>query len=170
MTGSATLGGTLTANAVGGPYTLNRIFPVISAIGPLTGTFSSLTPPTGDFGWCNEPKPCLRPARGLPRHYRHCRRFADLEIGARQQRLEHRQQLGSRHGTDPTDIAQFNTSTITTIDIQQANTQVGGLQFNAVAGAPAYTFNITGTGSGPPRWSSRATASPTFRAMLRRSW
>ncbi len=42
-----------------------------------------------------------------------------------------------------TDIAQFNTSTTTTIDIRQANTQVGGLQFNT--GAPAYIFNVTGT-------------------------
>ena len=47
----------------------------------------------------------------------------------------------------PTDIAQFNASTITTIDIQQLGTQVGALQFNA--GAPAYTFNITGTSGGP---------------------
>ncbi|MGZ3347436.1 MAG: autotransporter outer membrane beta-barrel domain-containing protein, partial [Xanthobacteraceae bacterium] len=41
------------------------------------------------------------------------------------------------------DTAQFGTSNATTVNIQQANTQVGGLQFNA--GAPAYTFNITGT-------------------------
>jgi len=49
VTGSATLGGTLVANSVGGPYTLNQIFPVVSVVGPLTGTFSGLAT-TGDFG------------------------------------------------------------------------------------------------------------------------
>ena len=42
-----------------------------------------------------------------------------------------------------TDIAEFSASTTTTINIQQLNTLVGGLRFNA--GAPAYIFNVTGT-------------------------
>ena len=47
-----------------------------------------------------------------------------------------------------TDIAQFDNSNTTTINIQQANTQVGALQFNAVRPAGTYTFNITGTVGG----------------------
>ena len=52
-------------------------------------------------------------------------------------------------GAVPTaaDAPQFGPSTITTVDIKQASTQVGGLTLKS--GAPAYTFNITGSGSGP---------------------
>jgi fibronectin-binding autotransporter adhesin len=41
------------------------------------------------------------------------------------------------------DTAVFQATTQTAIGIQQANTQISALQFDA--GAPAYTFNITGT-------------------------
>ena len=48
--------------------------------------------------------------------------------------------------TVPTGTATFDASNTTTLVINQANTQIGRLQFNA--GAPAYTFNVTGTGGG----------------------
>jgi autotransporter-associated beta strand protein len=48
VTGSTTVVGTLTADDVGGAtYTANRVFPVLSSTGPLTGTFSLAT--TGSF-------------------------------------------------------------------------------------------------------------------------
>ncbi|MGJ5243095.1 autotransporter outer membrane beta-barrel domain-containing protein, partial [Bradyrhizobium oligotrophicum] len=44
-----------------------------------------------------------------------------------------------------TDTAQFGASTVTAIDVRQA-TQVAGLSF--LSGAPAYTFNVTGSSGG----------------------
>ena len=145
MTGSTTVAGTLTATDLGGTYTANRIFPVLSSTGPLTGTFGLAT--TGSFTGATNLS-LVQGARevflvitttpaGLP--------VWSLTPG------NNNWNIGSNWvgGTVPiaTDIAQFNTSTITNIDIRQPNTQVGGLEFNA--GAPAYTFNITGSGSGP---------------------
>ena len=145
VTGSATLGGTLIANSVGGPYTLNQIFPVVSAVGPLTGTFSGLAT-TGDFGTAT-----------LSLAYGPHDAFLIITVSGASAPVwksvpgTSDWNTGTNWDSDmvptPTDIALFNTSTMTTIGIQQANTQVGGLQFNA--GAPAYTFNVTGTGSGP---------------------
>jgi autotransporter-associated beta strand protein len=144
VTGSTTVAGTLTANALGGTYTDSRIFPVLTSTGPLTGTFSALAT-TGSFG-----------AATLSLAYSPHEVF--LILNAPATALAWKAAPGTSDwntGTNwttntvptATDIAQFNTSTITTIDIRQANTQVGALQFNA--GAPAYTFNITGT-SGVP--------------------
>ena len=145
VTGSATLGGTLTANAVGGPYTLNQIFPVVSAVGSLTGTFSGIAT-TGDFGTAtlslaygpHEAFLIITASGASAPVWRSAPGSSDWNTGTN---------WDSNTVPTPTDIALFNASTITTIDIQQPNTQVGGLQFNA--GAPAYTFNVTGTGSGP---------------------
>ena len=144
VTGSTTVAGTLTANDLGGTYTVNRIFPVISSTGPLTGTFNLAT--IGNFtGATNvsltygarEVFLVITATPAGPPVWSPTPGNSDWNIGGNW--------VG---GTVPTatDIAQFNTSTITTIDIQQANTQVGSLQFNA--GAPAYTFNVTGTGGG----------------------
>ena len=145
VTGSTTVAGTLTANDLGGAYTVNRIFPVLSSTGPLTGTFSLAT--TGSFtGATNlslvygarEVFLAITATPAGPPVWSLTPGNSDWNIGGNW--------VG---GTVPTatDIAQFNTSTITTIDIHQPNTQVGGLEFNA--GAPAYTFNINGSGSGP---------------------
>ena len=53
VTGSTTInaGATLTANSItAGGYTVNRIFPVLTSTGVLTGTFPSPPAMTGDFG------------------------------------------------------------------------------------------------------------------------
>ena len=140
VTGSTTVDGTLTANAVGGPFTTNQVFPVLSSTGPLTGTFTLNT--TGSFG-----------AAVLSLQYSPHEVFLVINAGgaappawsAIPATSDWNTAANWTTSTVPTatDIAQFNTSTTTTIDIRQANTQVGGLQFNT--GAPAYIFNVTGT-------------------------
>jgi autotransporter-associated beta strand protein len=146
VTGSTTVAGTLTANAVGGPYITNQTFPVLSSFGPLTGTFT-LAPPIG-FG-----------AATLSLAYSPHEVFLVINAGGaappawkQSPHLAGDWNTGTNWTTNtvptPTDIAQFNTSDVTTINIRQPNTQVGGLQFNDVLGAPAYTFNVTGSGSG----------------------
>jgi len=144
VTGSTTVAGAVTANAFGGTYTGNLLFPIISSTGPLTGTFSALAT-TGSFG-----------AATLSLAYSPHEVFLILNAPANPLAWKAAPgtgdcNTGTNWTTDTvptaTDIAQFNASTITTIDVRQANTQVGGLQFNT--GAPAYTFNVTGT-SGVP--------------------
>ena len=144
--GSTTInaGATLTANSVtAGGYSVNRIFPVLTSTGALTGTFPSPPAQTGNFGGVTS----LR-LENSPHEV-----FLIVDTGGGAPPAWSASPLNSNWNnpanwtTNPvlpgaTDIAQFNTSTITTIDIRQANTQVGALQFNA--GAPAYTFNITG--------------------------
>ena len=144
--GSTTInaGATLTANSVtAGGYSVNRIFPVLTSTGALTGTFPSPPAQTGNFGGVTS----LR-LENSPHEV-----FLIVDTGGGAPPAWSASPLNSNWNnpanwtTSPvlpgaTDIAQFNTSTITTIDIRQANTQVGALQFNA--GAPAYTFNITG--------------------------
>jgi len=145
VTGSTTVAGVLTANALGGSYTTNRIFPVLTSTGTLTGTFGALTT-TGSFGGAtlslaysaHEVFLILTAAPTPPLAWKAAPGNSDWNIGTN---------WTTNTVPTATDIPQFNASTITTIDIRQANTQVGGLQFNA--GAPAYTFNITGT-SGVP--------------------
>jgi fibronectin-binding autotransporter adhesin len=143
VNGSTTLSGTLTANSLGGAYTVNQVFPVLSSTGPLTGTFNLAT--TGNFGGATVSLEysatqvfliITASGGGLP-IWKAAPATSDWNTGTNWQ---------SNTVPTATDIAQFNTSTITTIDVRQANTQVGALQFNA--GAPAYTFNITGSGSG----------------------
>jgi autotransporter-associated beta strand protein len=145
VTGSTTVAGTFTANDLGGTYTTNRIFPVLSSTGTLTGTFSSLAA-TGSFTGVTN----------LSLAYSPHEVFLIVDTGSTP--LAWKAAPGNNDwntgtnwttNTVPTanDIAQFNASTITTINIQQAGTQVGALQFNATA--PAYTFNVTGT-SGVP--------------------
>lgn len=143
VTGSTTITGSLTANAIGGPFT-NQVFPVLTSTGPLTGTFT-LTPPSG-FGtavlslqysphevfliinaggaappvWSSTPTSGPNPAE------------ADWNFSPTN--WENRVPPGppGPHAIPTaTDIAEFNASTITTINIQQLGTAVGGLQFNA---------------------------------------
>jgi autotransporter-associated beta strand protein len=143
VSGSTTVAGTLTANAVGGAYTVNQVFPVLSSTGSLGGTFNLAQ--TGNFGGAtlsltyspHEVFLVITASPTGPPIWKAAPGTSDWNTGTNWQ-----------SNTVPTagDIAQFNTSTITTIDIRQANTQVGGLQINA--GAPAYTFNVTGSGSG----------------------
>jgi len=140
VTGSTTVDGTLTANAVGGSYTTNQVFPVLSSTEPLTGTFTLNT--TGSFG-----------AAVLSLQYSPREVFLVINAGgaappawsATPGTSDWNTAANWTTSTVPTaaDIAQFNTSTTTTIDIRQLGTQVGGLQFNT--GAPTYIFNVTGT-------------------------
>jgi fibronectin-binding autotransporter adhesin len=145
VTGSTTVAGTLTANAVGGSYTTNQIFPVLSSIGPLTGTFGALAT-TGSFGGAT-----LSLAYSPHEVFLILTASAAPALAWKAAPGTSDWNTGTNWTTDTvptdTDIAQFNASTITTVDIRQANTQVGALQFNA--GAPAYIFNVTGT-SGIP--------------------
>src|SRR5262249_28604332 len=143
------------ANAFGGTCTGNLLFPIISSTGPLTGTFSALAT-TGSFG-----------AATLSLAYSPHEVFLILNAPATPLAWKAAPGTGDWNtGTNwttntvptATDIAQFNASTITTIDVRQANTQVGGLQFNT--GAPAYTFNVTGT-SGVP-YGNNATLAGTI--------
>jgi autotransporter-associated beta strand protein len=143
VTGSTTVAGALTANALGGSYTTNQIFPVLSSTGTLSGTFGALAT-TGSFGaatlslaYSPHEVFLILNAPAVPLAWKAVPGTSDWNTGT-----------NWTTNTVPTasDIAQFNASTITTIDIRQPNTQVAGLQFNA--GAPAYTFNVTGTGSG----------------------
>jgi len=149
VTGSTTVAGTLTANAVGGAYNVNQIFSVVSSVGLLTGTFGLVYNPV-DFGGATlslqySPHEVFLIVNGAspppPLAWKGSAINTDWNFSV----------AGTTNWTTnalPTadDVAQFDTSNHTTIDIQKANTPVGGLQFNA--GAPAYTFNITGTGSG----------------------
>jgi autotransporter-associated beta strand protein len=140
--GSTTVAGTLTANAVGGSYTVNHIFPVISSTGSLTGTFTLAT--TGNFGGATlsltygsrEVFLILTASGTTSPAWRAAPATSDWNTGTN---------WTTNTVPTATDIAQFNTSNTTTINIQQANTQVGALQFNSTA--PAYTFNVTGTSS-----------------------
>src|SRR5262245_37772161 len=154
VTGATTIvaGATLTANSVtAGGYAVNRIFPVLTSTGTLTGTFPSPPARTGNFSGVTS----------LSLAYSPHEVFLIVNTGgAAPPAWTATTGLGTSDwntsanwtpATVPTatDIAQFNplASVITTINIQQANTQVGALQFNA--GSPAVTFNITGT-SGVP--------------------
>jgi outer membrane autotransporter protein len=145
VTGAATIAGTLNANDLGGSYTSSHIFSVLSSTGGLTGTFSSLTT-TGSFGGAvlslayspHEVFLIIAASGPAPPEWRAVPGSSDWNTATN---------WTTNTVPTATDIAQFNASTITTINIQQAGTQVGGLEFNA--GAPAYTFNITGT-SGVP--------------------
>ncbi|MGA7489575.1 MAG: autotransporter-associated beta strand repeat-containing protein [Xanthobacteraceae bacterium] len=149
VTSSTTInaGATLTANSItAGGYTVNRIFPVLTSIGPLTGTFPSPPATTGDFTGATSV---------ILVHSSH-EVFLVIDAGSTPLSWTATAGVGTSDwntgtnwstGAVPTtnDIAQFNplANVITTIDIQQLGTQVGALQFNA--GAPAYTFNVTGT-------------------------
>jgi autotransporter-associated beta strand protein len=144
VTDATTIAGTLTANAVGGSCSANQIYPLLISTGPLSGTFSLAT--TGNFGGAtvslayssNEVFLVISGSAGAgPIAWKAAPGTSDWNTGTN---------WTTNTVPTATDIAQFNASTITTIDIRQANTQVGGLQFNA--GAPAYTFNIAGSASG----------------------
>ncbi len=145
VTGATTVAGTVTANAIGGAYTTNQVFPIITSTGTLSGTFSTLTT-TGSFGGAtlslaysaHEVFLILTAAATPPLAWKAAPGSSDWNTGTN---------WTTNTVPTATDIAQFNTSTITTINIRQAGTAVGALQFNA--GAPAYTFNVTGT-SGVP--------------------
>ncbi len=153
VTGSTTInaGATLTANSItAGGYTVNRIFPVLTSIEPLTGTFPSPPATTGDFTG----------ATGVTLVHSSHEVFLVIDAGSTPLSWTATAGVGTSDwntgtnwstGVVPTtdDIAQFNplANVITTIDIRQLGTEVGALQFNA--GAPAYTFNITGS-SGVP--------------------
>src|SRR5262249_20328500 len=127
VTGSTTVAGTLTANALGGSYTTNRIFPVLTSTGALTGTFGALTT-TGSFGGAtlslayspHEVFLILTAAPTPPLAWKTVANNSDWNFNSG----------GVTNWTTnalptATDIAQFNNSNITTIDIRQANTQVG---------------------------------------------
>jgi autotransporter-associated beta strand protein len=145
VTGSTTIAGTLTANALGGSYSNNQIFPVLTSTGGLTGTFNLAT--TGNFG----------AGVTLSLAYSAHEVFLLLNAGSTSPSWSPNPATNDWNtGTNwvgnsvpgATEIAQFNNSTKTTISIQQANTLVGALQFNAPA--PGYTFlNIAG-GVGNP--------------------
>jgi fibronectin-binding autotransporter adhesin len=151
VTGAATLAGTLTALDVGGTYTTDRIFPVLTSTGPLAGTFGAAPVLSGAFSGVTSASLA----------YGGHEVFLILNVGAPPalawKTVANNSDWNFNSGgitnwttnalPTATDIAQFNNSNITSIDIRQANTQVGALQFNA--GAPAYTFNITGTGGVP---------------------
>src|SRR5262245_11681574 len=49
VTGATTLAGTFAALDVGGTYTTDRIFPVLTSTGPLSGTFGGAPVPVGAF-------------------------------------------------------------------------------------------------------------------------
>jgi outer membrane autotransporter protein len=150
VTGATTLAGTLAALDVGGTYTTDRIFSVLTSTGPRSGTFAGVVP-VGAFSGVTS----FQLAYGAHEV------FLILNVGAPPalawKTVANNSDWNFNSGgvtnwttnalPTATDIAQFNNSNITTIDIRQANTPIGALQFNA--GAPAYTFNITGT-SGVP--------------------
>ena len=142
VTGSTTVAGTLFANAVGGGPTTNQVFPVLSSFGSLTGTFATLT--TSGFGGgvtvslqysAREVFLVIDAGGSAPPAWKATPGTSDWNTGTN---------WTTNTVPTSTDIAQFNTSTITTIDIRQLGTQVGGLQFNT--GASTYTFNVTGIG------------------------
>ena len=143
VSGSAAIAGTLTANALGGAYTADQIFPVLTATGPLTGTFNLAT--TGNFGSAtlslaysaHQVFLIISAGGGTPPVWKAAPGSSDWNTASNWQ---------NNAVPTATDIAQFNASTITTINIQQLNTQVADLRFNP--GAPAYTFNITGSAAG----------------------
>src|SRR5262249_32251815 len=146
VTGTATIAGTLTANSLGGAYTTQQTFPVLSSTGALTGTFGSLAT-TGSFGTATTsllygPHAVylvITPSSGptLP-VWRLNPGSSDWNTGTNWE---------SNTVPTATQIALFNNSSQTSVDIRQPNTQVGGLQFNP--GAPAFTFNVTGTAGTP---------------------
>jgi autotransporter-associated beta strand protein len=148
VTGSTTItaGATLTANDLGGNYNVSQTFPVLSSTGPLSGTFTLVKTGAGFIGASSvtlEYSPhevflVINAGGGGPPTWKMVAGSSDWNTGTN---------WTTNTVPTATEIAQFTTSSNhQTIDIQQANTQVGGLQFNT--GAPAYTFNVTGTGSG----------------------
>jgi len=151
VTGSTTInaGVTLTANALSGGPTTNRIFPVLSSVGPLTGTFSTLNPigfgggVTLALAYSPREVFLILNAPAIPLSW-----TATTVPGPGTSDWNTSTNWSTNTVPTATDIAQFNplANVITTIDIRQAGTQVGALQFNA--SAPAYTFNVTGSGSG----------------------
>ena len=151
VTGSTTLAGTLTASDVGGTYTTSRIFPVLTSTRSLSGTFGASPVLDGAFSGLTSASLVYSAhevflvlnAAPVPLAWKANPTNSDWNFTAAGPTTN----WTTNALPTATDIAQFNTSTITTIDIRQANTQVGALQFNG--GAPAYTFNVTGT-SGVP--------------------
>src|SRR5262249_5944149 len=143
--------GPLLAPRDGGTYTTDRIFPVLTSTGPLSGTFGGAPLPIGAFSGVTS----------FQLAYSGHEVFLILNVGAPPalawKTVANNSDWNFNSGgvtnwttnalPTATDIAQFNNSNITTIDIRQANTPIGALQFHA--GAPAYTFNITGS-SGVP--------------------
>jgi outer membrane autotransporter protein len=143
VTGAATVAGTLTAVAVGGPFTTNEIVPVVISTGGVSGSFSLAT--SGDFGGAT--LSVLTGANDVflkvigsptgPPIWKAAPSSSDWNTGA-----------NWSSGTVPlaTDIAQFGATTISTVTISQP-TEVGGLAFDNTA--PNYTINIQGNGTAP---------------------
>ena len=117
VSGSAAIAGTLTANALGGAYTADQIFPVLTATGPLTGTFNLAT--TGNFGSAtlslaysaHQVFLIISAGGGTPPVWKAAPGSSDWNTASNWQ---------NNAVPTATDIAQFNASTITTINIQQA--------------------------------------------------
>ncbi len=142
VTGSTTVAGTLNANALGGSYTASRIFSVLSSTGPLTGTFSALTT-TGSFGgaalslaYSPHEVFLILNAPATPLAWRPAPATSDWNTGTN---------WTTNTVPTATDIAQFDNSNTTTINIQQAGTQV---RVAVQCRTPSRDLHLQNTGSG----------------------
>ncbi|MDE2074351.1 MAG: autotransporter domain-containing protein, partial [Alphaproteobacteria bacterium] len=139
-TGAVTLAGQLTLSSATGTYTLGQSYTLINSAGLLSGLFSNVTY-NGNFGG-------YVPALTYAAH--------DVFVTLSNQIFWQTNPGSADWNTAPnwtsnsvptsSDTLGFSATTKSTINIQKAGTQVGGLEFKA--GAPAYTFNITGTAAG----------------------
>lgn len=141
-TGTAAIAGHLILTSASASYNAGSIFTIINSTGVLTGTFGDVVF-GGNFG-------ATLPTVSYDGNDVFVKMSAVTQIGWSATPGTSDWNTGSNWvtGTVPTatDTAAFDATTKSSIDIQQANTKVGEMLFNA--GAPTYTFNVTGTTGG----------------------
>jgi len=141
VSGTASLAGGLLLSPSSGTYTRGAVYTLVNSTGALTGTFSSITL-NGSFS----------PNVVAVVKYDANDAFLELDAsafiwGANPGTTDWNTASNWTYGAVPTavDNASFGATTKAAIDITQA-TSVASLQFSA--GAPAYTFNVTGSAGG----------------------
>ncbi|MDE2492372.1 MAG: autotransporter-associated beta strand repeat-containing protein [Alphaproteobacteria bacterium] len=142
VTGTAGIAGHLILTSTSASYTAGAKYTIVNSGGALSGTFGDVVF-SGSFG-------ATLPTVSYDANDIFVTMAAVTQIAWSATPGTSDWNTGSNWvtGTVPTatDIAMFNASTKTSVDIQQANTKIGEMLFNA--GAPAYTFNVAGTAAG----------------------
>ncbi|MBS0275402.1 MAG: autotransporter domain-containing protein [Proteobacteria bacterium] len=138
--GNAAIDGNLTLSAVSGTYTAGTIYTLVNAAGALDGVFSN-TSVIGSFG-------DLIPSLSYDAHNAFVTLTAQTAWKAAPNSPDWNTGSNWTSGIVPSagDTAVFGTTSISAIDIRNADDSIA--QMNFVAGAPAYSFNIAGSALG----------------------
>lgn len=139
VAGTAALDGTLQINVGAGVYANGNSYTLLTSAGGVTGTFAG-TNYAGSFGsgtlatlTYNANSVVLSITNNTDIVWKASPGTNDWGTGTN---------WTSNSVPTAADVAKFSTSSVTSIDVKAANTQVSALQFDA--GASAYTINVTG--------------------------